>query len=164
MFELRSLHTEVDSLGARCLQLRPGLQDLDLWGNPLVIAVGRELQGRLESGNSQIQQLFLRIEPVQDKIIDGQLTMDTEPRGFEIRGTRLGAGDVRFHIVANPSPDIEFVRRIQGQLIVGARGRRGILPRRRTVLGLTRTGDYGWTCDRREQGRPRHADGRAGAA
>ena len=94
--------------------LRPGLKDFGQRGDPLVIAVGRELQRLRVRDDSKIEQLSLRIKPAQRKVSNGQRSMETEPRGFEVGGTRLGGGDVGFHIVANASPEIDLIGRIQG--------------------------------------------------
>ena len=89
--------------------------------------------------------------------------MDTQSRGFEVRRTRLGAGDVRFHIAANASPDIDLVGHINRQQIVSVRGRGGVCYSR-AVLGLTHTGGCGSARDSWVEGGTRHADSRAGAA
>src|SRR5919108_4864928 len=86
--------------------------------------------------------------------------MRTEPSGFEVGGTRFGVGDVGFHIAANPSPDIEFIGQINGNLIVGLRSRGGALLPRRT---RARAADLGTSGDLREEVRAGDADRRAGS-
>ena len=68
--ELCPLHPHIDRLCACDLELRAGLQYFYLCGHPLVITVGRQGHRPLESGDDKIQQLFLRIESEERKVID----------------------------------------------------------------------------------------------
>ena len=128
MFELGPLHAHLDSLGARALQLRTRLLDLEPCGDALIIAVGREFQGSLKSGDGQIQQLFLPIEPVQGKVIDGEFGMRRSAARFQGRRQWPGRWRCSLRIALNPSPEIGFIGHIKGQSQVGARVRRGSPP------------------------------------
>ena len=159
MLELRPRDRKVGRLRARRLQLRLRLRDVDARNDPLVEAVDRELESGLVGRDVRIEQLLLRVQAVEQEVIDGELRLEGEPDRLEIRRARLGRLDVRFDVAADAAENVELPGKIRRHLVLGRRsGRNGA---RRPRI---RAGDRRGRADRRGKVRARSPGRGAGAA
>ena len=116
MLELRALHTHVDGLRPRRLQLRLRLGHVHLRGHAALEPYPRQLQRALERGHAGVQQLPLDVERAQLEVVERQLGLQAQTRGLEIGRARLGAGLARLHAAAYLAPEIRRPRHVDGKL------------------------------------------------
>ncbi len=69
MFVLGALHSHVDGLGLRGFKLRLRLRYFHLGGQPAVVTVGGQIQRFLVGDHGGVQQLLLRVQPTQGKVV-----------------------------------------------------------------------------------------------
>src|SRR5262245_1149869 len=121
MFECRSCHSQVNQLRACRLQLRLGLGHIHSRRDSLVVAVYRELKRLVKCEDTSPQQLLLKVESAQLEVIGCKLSDHAQPNGLEIGGARLSEVPIRQDVISNSSPQVDLVRRLEGQLKEGTR-------------------------------------------
>src|SRR5262249_5738715 len=112
MLELRARPPHIDGLRLGRLELGLCLQNIRPRDDaPCVSTVG-QLYGSLKLHDSCVEQLFLRIEGSELKVVLRQLGPGAQSGVFEIRGAGLSAGLAGLHKATDPPPDIYFPRSI----------------------------------------------------
>src|ERR1700722_19951472 len=124
-FELRSFDGNISVLDHGGLQLSSGLRNIGFRSSAAFKPVGGELQGILESLHRVVQKLLLSVRAAQLEVVECQFRAKAKTDRFQIGGRRLrlfpGSGNRPPH----SSPDIEFVREIEGKHKVSGAARGG---------------------------------------
>ena len=99
MFELVSLHHRIGGLRARLFQLRSRLHHVDLRRHTLVIAIVGQVERSLISRHRIVQQLFLRVQPMQlepvERLPDCRLNRMVQDRSRSLCAVSMSASMVR---------------------------------------------------------------------
>ena len=108
VLQLRALHAGIDRLGLSALQLRLGLHHVHLGGDARRVAIAGELERLIEGRGGIVEQLLLRVEHTQLKIVGSELGLRHEARRGEIGRARLRARRARFERTAQSPPQIDL--------------------------------------------------------
>ena len=114
MLELGALHAYLDGLRLGRLQLGLGLEHVRPRSNAAGVSIVGQVQRFLKVRGGRVEQLSLRVEGSQLKIVLRQFDLGARAGGFEIRGAGLRARLAGLHKATNPPPDIYFPRSIDG--------------------------------------------------
>ena len=106
MLERRALDAERDLLRLRVLELRLGRHHIGLCGEPGVELVAHDLERLLVGGDGVIEHALLLVGDAELEIVARKRRLVGEPRCGEVRGRRLGGGDVGLDGAADAAPDI----------------------------------------------------------
>jgi hypothetical protein len=112
MLALRALQTNIRSLGARRLELRLGLSDVGQRRRASVVQILGKLECPRIILNGFIEQHLLRVFGAQREVIRGQLGVNRQIQGRQIRGACLLAGLGGCHLISDPAPNVDLIRQV----------------------------------------------------
>ena len=114
VLELRSRYAHIEQLRLGRFQLCVGLHHIQSGDDASVISVLRQRQRLLVCAHRIFQNLLLRIERTQGKIVLCQLRLKQKAARLDVSSARLCTRDVRFNCLAHAAPEIGLPRRIEG--------------------------------------------------
>ena len=140
VLELGALHADFNRLRLGGLQLGLGLEHVRPRSNAAGVSIVGQVQRFLKVRGGCVEELSLRVEGSQLKIVLRQFDLGAEEGGFEIRGAGLRARLTRLHKAVNAPPDIYFPGDIDGQRIEhGRKSRARAACNRRGQTGVIHT-------------------------